>query len=267
MLPSLLGRLAGNENGTRASFPRCRLVAIRGRLVYVEESTVLPAPAAVPKETTVSQPPTTGRNGDAQSSERAEEALHPLAQNASRRRVCSMSWPPPTLAGLKMRSLFHTCTLERVVLTDPATEKALVHDSEDDLDHAWKAGMDAQRLETIGVASSDAFFMALWSSFVEAAPLWSDGGTGTLLQDFVAARCGTVARAGLLPQATEHVRLLYTQGLIDVEVAADCVGLLADECMRIAPAEGKGVDKEVRGGELEVVGEGVYKDRADEGKR
>jgi len=142
-----------------------------------------------------------------------------------------------------------------------------MHDSEDDLDHAWKAGMDAQRLETIGVASSDAFFMALWSSFVEAAPLWSEGGTVTLLQDFVAARCGTIARAGLLPQATEHVRLLYTHGLIDVEVAADCVGLLADECTRIAPAEGKGVDKDVRGGEHEVVGEGVDEGLADEGKR
>jgi len=110
--------------------------------------------------------------------------------------------------------------------------------------------MDAQRLNTIGIAPSDAFFMALWSSFVEAGPMRSDGGTVDLLQDFVAARCGAIARARLLPQAVQHVRVLYEHGLIDVQAAADSVGVLVDEYTRFLPAE-DGAANELRSNESE----------------
>jgi len=110
--------------------------------------------------------------------------------------------------------------------------------------------MDAQRLNTMEIAPPDAFFMALWSSFVEAGPLWSDGGTVDLLQDFVAARCRAIARAGLLPQAVQHVRVLYEHGLIDVQAAADSVGVLVDDYTRFFPPEDV-AENELRSNESE----------------
>ena len=200
-------------------------------------------PAAAPKESAVSPPSTPGRSGEELPSEQVVAARHPLALDASRRLVSLTSWPPQSLEGLRTRSLFHTRSLEGVVLPNPAAERELSDDSEDDVDYAWKACMDAQRLYNMEIVSPDAFFMALWSSFVEAGPLWSDSGTVDMLQDFVAARAGAIARAGLLPQAIQHVRVLYEHGLVDVQVAADSVGVLADECTRFLPSEDRGVNE------------------------
>jgi len=234
---------------TRTAFTPRRLVAIGGRLVFVDDP-VPPVPAAVPKESKASQPSTPGRSGEELPSKNVVVARHPLARDASRRLVSATNWPRQSLDGLRTRTLFHTRSLKGIVLPDPAVEKELSDDSEDDVDYAWKACMDAQRLNTIEIAPPDAFFMALWSSFVEAGPLWSDGGTVDLLQDFVAARCGAIARAGLLPQAVQHVRVLYEHGLIDVQAAADSVGVLVDEYTRFLPAE-DGAANELRSNESE----------------
>jgi len=164
--------------------------------------------------------------------------------------VSATNWARQPLDGLRTRTLFHTRRLKSIVLPDPAVENELSDDSENDVDYAWKACMDAQRLNMVEIAPPDAFFMALWSSFIEAGPLWSIGGTVGLLQDFVAARCGAIARAGLLPKAVQHVRVLYEHGHIDVQAAADSVGVLVDEYTRFLPAE-DGAANELRSNESE----------------
>jgi len=70
--------------------------------------------------------------------------------------------------------------------------------------------------------------MALCSGYVDAAPPWGDRGAAFLLGGFCVVRRRTILETGLLAQAVAHVEVMYTHGLLDVDAAAQAIGVLTD---------------------------------------
>jgi len=122
---------------------------------------------------------------------------------------------------------FHTGTLA------PLTVKQFQHselssDSEDDINEDWLHSMDAARLEALDLPSHDVLFMTLWAGYVDVVPSWGDRGAAFLLGSFFVARRRTILETGLLSQAVAHVKVMYTHGLLDVDAAAQAIGVLTD---------------------------------------
>jgi len=125
------------------------------------------------------------------------------------------------------REYFHTGTLAPLtVKQSPHAE--LSSDSEDDVNEDWLHSMDAARLEALELPAHDALFMALWTGYVDAVPSWGDRGVAFLLGSFLVARRRTILETGLLAQAVAHVEVTYTHGLLDVDAAAQTIGVLTD---------------------------------------
>jgi len=158
---------------------------------------------------------------------------HPLAAGASRRRPrmsprSSGKRAHRTLASASAgREYFHTGTLAPLtVKQSPHAE--LSSDSEDDVDEDWLHSMDAARLEALDLPAHDVLFMTLWTGYVDAVPSWGDRGAAFLLGSFFVARRRTILETGLLAQAVAHVEVMYTHGLLDVDAAAQAIGVLTD---------------------------------------
>jgi len=160
--------------------------------------------------------------------------FHPLASGASRRRPrmsprsSGKRDAHRTLASASAgREYFHTGTLAPLtVKQSPHAE--LSSDSEDDVNEDWLHSMDAARLEALELPAHDALFMALWTGYVDAVPSWGDRGAAFLLGSFLVARRRTILETGLLAQAVAHVEVTYTHGLLDVDAAAQAIGVLTD---------------------------------------
>ena len=85
--------------------------------------------------------------------------------------------------------------------------------------------------------------MALWSGYVDAAPPWGDRGAAFLLGGFFVARRRTILETGLLAQAVAHVEVMYTHGLLDVDSAAQAIGVLTDRsCSGVPSGSSVGTD-------------------------
>jgi len=174
---------------------------------------------------------------------------HPLGAGASRRRPRLL--PRSGKARIARRTLatasagreyFHTGSLAPLsVKQSPNAE--LSSDSEDGVDEEWLHSMDAARLEALELPSHDVLFMALWSGYVDAAPPWGDRGAAFLLGGFFVARRKTILETGLLAQAVAHVEVMYTHGLLDVDSAAQAIGVLTDRsCSGVPSGSSVGTD-------------------------
>ena len=174
---------------------------------------------------------------------------HPLGAGASRRRPRLL--PRSGKARIARRTLAtasagreysHTGSLAPLsVKQSPNAE--LSSDSEDGVDEEWLHSMDAARLEALELPSHDVLFMALWSGYVDAAPPWGDRGAAFLLGGFFVARRKTILETGLLAQAVAHVEVMYTHGLLDVDSAAQAIGVLTDRsCSGVPSGSSVGTD-------------------------
>jgi len=174
---------------------------------------------------------------------------HTLAAGASRRRP--RLYPRSGKARVARRTLataradreyFHTGGLAPLsVKQSPKAE--LSSDSEDGVEEDWLHSMDAARLEALELPSHDVLFMALWPEYVDAAPPWGDRGAAFLLGGFFVARRRTILETGLLAQAVAHVEVMYTHGLLDVDAAAQAIGVLTDRsCSGVPSGSSVGTD-------------------------
>jgi len=166
---------------------------------------------------------------------------HPLAPGACRRRP-RMSLRSSgkraanrTLASASAgRKYFHTGTLASLTIKQcPHAE--LSSDSEDDVNEDWLHSMDAARLEALELPAHDVLFMSLWTGYVDAVPSWGDRGAAFLLGSFLVARRRTILETGLLAQAVAHVEVMYTHRLLDVDAAAQAIGVLTDRSSSCVP--------------------------------